>query len=337
MNPTIETGLKSLVESTTTAMVRPRYEGCNIGTWIGFKHNNFLVEEAVLEHFRSAGLSSRRLYEEFGLGLDLVSIDTRIQTSLHLDDLVTATVVPTTRDGDDRFGFKVTLTVDRDGTPTKAISSKVAVQLRIDDVFPGAEAPAPLAPYSVHRIGGADTAPVTTPARAGRLDDGDRGRGDSGADDPVMAQLLAGRNAVGWKWRIPYFYVHFTRRMQMNGYLRHMEEVVDRFLAERGISIRTMLDQRAWIPAATHSKIELVEEAHMEEDLYTVYAVEDIFKDLLYRSRMETYVVRDGVPVLTSQGEITHGYAVIEGRDDWRLVSFDDAVQQAFRGTPVTP
>jgi hypothetical protein len=49
-------------------------------------------------------------------------------------------------------------------------------------------------------------------------------------------QLTAGRNAYAWKWRIPYFYCHFTERMQMSGYLRQMEEVVDLFLADRGVS-----------------------------------------------------------------------------------------------------
>src|SRR5439155_17998539 len=160
---------------------------CNIGTWIGFKHNNYLVEEAVLAHFRAAGLPSRDLLERYGLGLDLVALDTRIITALHLDDLVSATVTPlSTKDG--RLGFAVALTVDRDGTPIKAVTSKVAVQLRADDIHPAGPVPDPLVPYAVHRLG--EDRPVS--------------RG-IGGDDTLRA-LIGGRNAVWWKWRIPYFY-----------------------------------------------------------------------------------------------------------------------------------
>jgi hypothetical protein len=70
----------------------------------------------------------------------------------------------------------------------------------------------------------------------------------------------------------------------------------------------------------------------MEEDLYTIYTVEDIFKDFTYRSRMDTYVVRDGRLVQTSTGTITHGYAVIENREDWKLVPFDTRVVAALKG-----
>ena len=67
-----DTAVKVLVTRETTATLRPRYEGSNISTWIGFKHINYLVEEAVLEHFRASGLPARGLYEAHGLGLDIV-------------------------------------------------------------------------------------------------------------------------------------------------------------------------------------------------------------------------------------------------------------------------
>jgi len=94
MSDVTETQVKTLLETPTRVQLRPRFEGSNICTWIGFKHDNYLVEEAILEHFRSADLSTRKLYEELGLGLDFVEMDVRILSSLHLDDLVTADVVP---------------------------------------------------------------------------------------------------------------------------------------------------------------------------------------------------------------------------------------------------
>lgn len=327
MTAVAESITHALLTTPTTVALRPRYEGNNICTWIGFKHVNYLVEEAVLEHFRAAGLASRRLYEDFGLGVDLVAIDTRILNAFHLDDVGIATVRPTVADGSDKLTFAVTIV--KDGGETKDVTAKVTVALRKDSyIEPTDDYPADLGRFVVDRIATAEPG-----AEVAVLDNTElgAGRGTSAADDPVLRHLTAGRNSFGWKWRIPYPYCHNNERLQMSGYLRQMEEVVDLFLADRGISIKTLLDDRRWIPVVPHSKIEFLDEALMEEDLYTVYTVEEIFKDFTYRSRMDTYVVRDGRLVQTSTGTITHGYAVIENRRDWKLVPFDQRVLDAFR------
>lgn len=327
MTAVAESTTYALLTDATQVALRPRYEGNNICTWIGFKHVNYLVEEAVLEHFRRAGLSSRYLYEEFGLGLDIVSIDTRILNAFHLDDVAVATVQPKIVPGSDRLTFAVTII--KHGGETKDVTSKVTVALRRDTYIEPTDAcPAELARFVVTKIGGAEPGELVEVARDTPLS---AGRGTTAGDDPVLAQLTAGRNAFGWKWRIPYPYCHNNERLQMSGYLRQMEEVVDLFLADRGISIKTLLDDRRWIPVVPHSKIEFLDEALMEEDLYTIYTVEEIFKDFTYRSRMDTYVVRNGRLVQTSTGTITHGYAVIENRRDWKLVPFDQRVLDAFR------
>jgi acyl-CoA thioesterase FadM len=306
----------ALLGSSTDIRLRPHYEGSNICTWIGFKHVNYLVEEAVLEHFRRAGLPARSLYDDHGLGVDIVDLDTRIPAALHMDDDVRAAV--TGIGGDDELRFAVALFVERDGAAVKAASSKVRVVLREDD-WHGDPAPPPpeLARFAAARIGPPDEPPAPG-----------RGAPDGEA---WLERLTAGENAFGWRWRIPYFYCHFTQRMQMSGYLRQMEEVVDLFLADRGISIWDLLDNRRWIPVVPHSRIEMLDEALMEEELYTVYTVEQIFKDFTYTSRMDCYVVRDGRLLKMATGTITHGYAVIENRRDWNLVHFDERVQGALR------
>ncbi|HEY4022438.1 MAG TPA: thioesterase family protein [Pseudonocardiaceae bacterium] len=325
----LTTARKALLESASTVTLRPRYEGNNICTWIGFKHVNYLVEEAVLDHFRSAGLSTRRLFEEFGLGLDIVGIDSRILNAFHLDDAATAEVNPAAvRDG--VLTFKVTMS--KEGSSGKDVTSTVKVRLRRETYVDSTnDVPEELAPYAVDHIGGSEP---SEPGDAVTVADNtalSQGRGTTGAD-PVLAHLIGDSNAVGWKWRIPYPYCHYNERLQMSGYLRQMEEVVDLFLAERGISIKTLLDDRRWIPVVPHSKITMLDEVYMEEDLYTVYTVEHIFKDFTYQSRMDGYVVRDGRLVHTATGTITHGYAVIENRRDWSLVNFDERVLAALRG-----
>ncbi|UFR03543.1 hypothetical protein KBP30_21290 [Streptomyces sp. Go40/10] len=327
---TLAVRLKRLLGDETTVALRPRYEGSNICTWIGFKHVNYLVEEAVLDHFRTAELPARELFEEYGLGLDLVELDTRIAHALHMDDLVEATVAPATKDDDDALRFRVTLTVVRDGERLRAATSKVRVLLVPDEYLDAAAPAAELARFTARAPEPEPAGPAPAPAANTSLAEG---RGTS-AGDPVLEQLTAGENAFGWKWRIPYPYCHFTERIQMSGYLRQMEEVVDLFLADRGISIKQLLDDRRWIPVVPRSSVRILDHALMEEDLYTVYTVEEVYKEHTYTSRMDCYVVRDGQLVKTATGHITHGYAVIENRRDWSLVGFDERVLNAFHGRP---
>jgi len=300
---------------TTTVRLRPRYEGSNICTWIGFKHVNYLVEEAVLDHLRQRGFPAGQLYERFGLCTDITDLDTKILTAFHIDDLATATVSQVEWDGPE-LRLAVEFTVDRGEPvkPVKAVKSKVSVSLRLDPHgFDAEPAPAELAPHVVAHIS-APNEPILL-----------------GEADPLDL-LTAGRNAFGWVWRMPYFYCHFTERVQMSGYLRQMEEILDLFVEDRGVSIKKLLDEQNWIPVVPHSRITFLDEAKMEEDLYTVFTVENVFKRFTFTARMDCYVLRDGVLVPTATGKITHGWAVIENRADWRLVDFDDRLTDALTG-----
>ena len=300
----------TLLGSPTTVALRPRFEGSNICTWIGFKHVNYLVEEAVLEHFRRHDLAARGLYERHGLGLDIVDIDTRILHALHMDDEVRAEVTNTTRPDDREVALGVVIHVERDGEPVKAVTSKVRALLRADtwNGLAAEPAPAELERFTVPRI-----RREPPPALAGHLP-----REGGGANDFL------------WKWRIPYFYCHFVERIQMSGYLRLMEEVVDLFLADRGVSIKTLLDRQRWIPVVPRSSISMLDEALMEEEIHTVFTVEDVFKDFTYTARVDCYVPRGDRLLHTATGRITHGYAVIENRRDWSLVSLDGRMLDAL-------
>jgi acyl-CoA thioesterase FadM len=298
----------------TVLDLRPRYEGTNIGTWIGFKHINYLVEEAVLGHFRAHGHPAGAVYERYGLCVDLVHLDTKIAHALRIDDLVTATVRPVGVD-DGQLRLAVELTVDRAGA-TRAARARVGVSLRYDPRgWPAEPVPAALATIVVERLGR-----PATPIAAG--------------DDP-LSTLLAGRNGFGWVARTPYYHCHFTERVQMSGYLRQLEAAFDLFMADRGVSVQRMLDERNWIPFVPHSSVTFLDEARMEEDLYTVFVVEDIFKRFTFSARMDCYVLRDGRLVPTATGRITHGWAVLASRSDWGLVSFDDEILRALSGPRV--
>ncbi|HZN18975.1 MAG TPA: thioesterase [Micromonosporaceae bacterium] len=309
----------SLLTRSTTSVLYPRYEGANICTWIGFKHVNYLVEEAVLNHFRDCGLPPRMLYEDYGLGLDLVDLDTRISRALHLDDTVVARVVPVDGGPGGPLAFRVTLEVQ--GVAGRAVSAKVGACLRVDTYIDASgEPPADLTRFAVPRLGA---------HRNGSTAERD------GGPEPTLPTTEG--NAFGWRWRIPYQYCHFNDRLHMSGYLRQVEAVVDLFLADRGISIRSLLDERRWIPVVPHSRIQILDEAVMEEELLTLFTVEDVVKNLTYTARTDFYVERAGRPVLTATGRITHGYAVVENRRDWRLVPFDARVMGAITATAAGP
>lgn len=293
----------ALFDDVTTTQLRPRYEGSNIGSWIGFKHINYLAEEAVLEHFRVAGRSARALYEDHGLCVEIVDLDTRISTGFRMDDLVDAVVRPRTSGGE--LAFEVSLAVGR----RKAAKSKVRVLLRRDcqDV----PAPAPLLPFVVDRIARTERKPAPIPS---------------------LDELTGNSRSFVWRWRVPYPYCHFSSRVQLSGHLRLLEEVVDLFLADRGVSIGTLLAERNWIPVVPHSSIAVLDEVVMEEDVYTVFTVENIFRKVTFLARMDAYVLRDGALLRAATGHITHGYAEIVGRTDFHLTELDERVLTALGG-----
>jgi hypothetical protein len=309
---------------STECLLRPRFEGVNICTWIGFKHVNYLVEEALLDHLRQLGLSSRSLFEEFGVGVDIIDIDTRILHALHVDDETVAQVTTTVADG--AISARVVLLVPGQGAPRKAVTAKVTAVLRRDTRHSGDVRPLPArwAAAVVDEIGANEVITAVTDVELAGA--GGRGQVTQQIDDRL---LIGNGPAVLWHWRIPYFYCHHTVRLQMSGLLRQMEEVVDLFLAERGASIRTLLDDQDWIPVVPHSRIRMVGEALMEEELITVFQVESVFKTSTYTSRMDCYARRGNDLVLVATGVITHGYAVIQGRTDWTLVEFDERLLRA--------
>ncbi|MFK0143764.1 hypothetical protein ACIQUZ_01625 [Streptomyces griseus] len=327
MGPTPHPAVTALLETPTTGRLRPLFEGNNISFAIGFKHINYVAEAAVLNHFREAGLPVGELYRRFGLGFDVVDLHSRLGALLAVDDEVEAVVTPVTEDGADRLRFKVEQFVERDGKRVKCAGSTILVALRIDDHITAEEPwPAGLERFTTARLGDGERLEIAaTPRPYGEFT---AGRGATA--DPVLNEVIGETNAFGWRWRMGYFYCHFNERVQMSGFLRVMEEVEDLFLADRGLAIKEVLDTRGWIPVVTRSRIELLDETVMEEELYTVYTVENVFKTLLYTCRMDCYVLRDGHLVKTATGSITHGYLHEAAPNQWEMAEFDQPTVEAL-------
>jgi acyl-CoA thioesterase FadM len=120
--------------------------------------------------------------------------------------------------------------------------------------------------------------------------------------------------------------------VQHAGYLRVLEEVVDRFLSARGISVGRLLVERSWIPVVSKVRIQLVSDARMGEAVHTTFVVEEILKGIAYEARMDCYVQRGETLFRTARAWILHGYVVSDGRGAGALAELDDSIIEALNG-----
>jgi acyl-CoA thioesterase FadM len=304
----------------------PRFEGANIGTWIGFKQLYFFLEEALLAYFRERGWGPQYLFQEHGLCLDIVVCRIRLLQPLHIDDVIHANVNVDKRQREGELTLAMQLFVDRAGERQVVLKGTMSVRLLQEPSTHVAQpVPEALAPYVRHEINRNPSSTVTSASCASP-------HGIQHPDDNIVRSFPSYESTTFvWRWRIPYFYCHYSKHIQHSGYIRLLEEVVDLFLADRGLSIRTMLESHSWIPVVSDVRTAIRERAFMEETIYTLYTVEDILKDVSYTARMDCYVLREGEPLLTATSRIVHGYAEIKGHTAG-LARFDAATIAALQG-----
>ena len=285
----------------TTMLCRPRFEGANIRTWIGFKHLMYLVEEVVLQWFRDRGLGPHQLYHAHGLGLELLDVSVQLPALVEVDDEVLATI-----EARGRGRFVVTLHVVGGDRRSLALRGRVTVGL----IRESGEAVRGKPVDELSEF-------VCKEARA---------------PDVAPQQPASGRAPFRWSWRARYFHCHFSDRVQHSAYVRALEAVVDRFLADRGMSIRTMLQCRGWIPVVSRARVQLVAAAHMEETIHTTFTVREIIKESAFDATMNCHVERDGHLVHVATARILHGYAMSRGDRAGSLVVLDPETQATLIG-----
>ncbi|MCG8914804.1 thioesterase family protein [Actinokineospora sp. PR83] len=320
--PDPTTPADSLLEGPAAVRVdRPRYEGANIRTWIGFKHFMYLVEEGVLQYFRERGLGARSLYQSHGLGLEIVEFSAQLPHLLEVDDEVEVVVdlAPRQKPG---YGLALTaqLILLRGDERHLALKGKLRVALVREEHAPAYEpAPAAVAPYVVDGVSGlADAGEEPLTIAPGQT-----------VEDVLTPE---GSNAFLWSWQIPYFYCHFSDRLQHSGYVRAVEEATDRFLRARGLQIGTILRERAWIPVVSRAKVRMVADAYMEEVVHTVFRIQDMIKDISYTATVDHYVQRGDELVRTATGTIMHGYAYSRGELAGTVASIDEQTRAKLFG-----
>jgi acyl-CoA thioesterase FadM len=301
--------------NVSRTVLRPRFEGANIRTWIGFKHLMYLVEEAVLHWFRERGYGPQRLYREFGVGWEIVDCSAQFLSLLEIDDEVTAeaTLVQPGY-------FSVGLRTRRDRECSTLLKAKVRVALVQETSSAEREA----LPESLTAMLVRDVAAASNGAER-------RDLSLKPGQDPESTLTEQNRQLFLWPWRARYVHCHYSDRVQHSAYVRALEEVVDRYLADRGISVGRMLKEYRWIPVVSRARVQALADVHMEETVHTTFAVEEIMKGLTYSARMECYVQRGGTMVHTATATILHGYAASTGPDAGRLQAMDQQTQAALQ------
>ncbi|KWT63506.1 hypothetical protein ADL21_02195 [Streptomyces albus subsp. albus] len=314
--------------SDTATVGRPRYAGINIRTWAGFKQYLHLLEDAVLDHFRRSGHSARRLYEEFGHGLDIVESSGSYSAPICLDQVTRTQLTITEPTPHQGLRLKARMTIDGPERTRPAFRGSARVVLVADRD----RADRPPLPPELRMLATASldalkhpalppestSPPLRPPAAAGT------GAGPAAPDT----------NALLWHRRIPYFHCHYDRRMQHSGYVRVLEDTVDRYLAARGIAVGDHLTTRGWVPVVHRTRIRMLADAFMEENLHVVFAVTDIMRNTLFDARMDCYVRRGGTLIHTATATITHGYAHTAGQHIGTLAELDEPTVKALQGEP---
>jgi len=292
----------------TIIHVTPAFEGSNIRAWIGFKHFLYLVERAVLQWLLDQGHGARELYRDHGLGVEIVDCSALFSAALELDEDVRAEIAARP-DG----RLTVRLTVLRQGRQVTALRATVSVAL-IQERTAEVHRPAP--PALAH-LEAAELSDACAAAGPGRT-----------AEAPGWAEPGGFR----WSWRIPYFYCHYSDRMQHSGFVRALEEAFDRFLADRGISIARLLRERSWIPVVSRTRIQLIAPAYMEETLHTVFRVTGVMRGIMFDARMDCYVQRGPDLVHVATAQILHGYMMSAGESAGAPVQLGPDMVEALTG-----
>jgi acyl-CoA thioesterase FadM len=295
------------------ARLRPRHASANIRTWVGFKQFMCLAEEAVLGWFRDRGWGPQEIYHRYGLGWEVVDSSVQLPAVLELDDEVAAEVGWL---GPGRFGVR--LTVPRDGTVVPVLRGRVAVALVAERPGPAGRpgGPAPAGPPVPDCL-----APLVVPSVAAA----------AGPVEPPPAPA----GPFDWRWRVRYFHCHYSDRVQHGSHVQALEEVVDRFLADRGLSVPRLLAERGWIPVVSRARVRLLADAHLDEQVRTTFAVAEIVKDRGFDGRMDSYVAdpeHPDRPRHVATARILHGYAVSTGADAGRLAALDPDTVAALTG-----
>lgn len=277
----------------TSDSMAPGFEGANIGLWVGFKHFCYLAERALLEYCAATTASVSELVEEEKLGVDLRCMSARLPQPLFVEEEVV-------------FGISSAESQVRNGTVASFTGRTLGKGSR--EVMRGQ------AEYCLRAL-------EPPGSRQGQLV-------DLPDEEPVA---IFGEPLV-WRQQIPYFYCRYSDPVQFDGYVRMVEEGVDRFLSARGLAVPAVLRDRGWIPAVTKFSISSRSPVYMGEDVEVSVWLTDIMAGMLFEFEFDFSVLRGGGKISACRAQITHGYAATAGDSKGSIQRLDPEVRELLRG-----
>lgn len=266
-------------------------EGANIRTWIGFKHFEYVVSDAIAEMLASIGFSSRTLALS-GVRAHVIGSKASLSNVIECGDDIT--VVLDSERVVDEHHLAFDATIINESVKNRALKGTYVVKVEsfIEDGLTGSVTPAD----------------VMGSFAAGELKNSARPRRGSLADGVADAEDVFAVN-----WIVPYYYCDSSRYLAYRGHVRAIESVVDDYLTHVGLFIPEILRTRAWIPVVSRYSIDVARDVEMGTVVTTRFRVDEVLGDLAFNGSWSITAPVDGGDQVVASGVIQHGYAFSRG------------------------
>ena len=283
---------------------RPSSEGANIRAWIGFKHFEYAVADAVSSLLSDAGFGQRDLARS-GVRAQVCGSRAVLTHVIECGDELTVTVSDCRRIDDDRLALDVQIMNVTAGQQ----SLKGTYLVRVKDFEEeGLE-------------GGVSTEEVLGGFPRGELRRSATPRRGTFVSEEGVGLLAA---AFSTDWTVPYYYCESSRYLSYRGHVRALESIVDDYLAAVGLFIPTVLSSRAWIPVVSRYSIDVCSDVDMGSTVRTHFTVDDVLADVAFDASWATTTLgSDGTRRVVASGVIQHGYAYSRGERAGSVVRMD--------------
>lgn len=289
--------------------LHPQNEGANIENYIGFKHLTYLMEEAFINYFREKYLSPNILFKKYGIKLFIKCLNIAIAKAVNVDDEIRINITSLCSN---KYLIKAC-----DNIGNLFFKGEITIHV----IFPCANFDLKLLPPQIEQL----LIDIL-----------------NNENENTYIKLLVNNNcplnvlkeqystAFIYKKRIPYYYCNFTNELHHSGYERIIEEAVDLYLDNRHLSIKTMLDQKNWIPVVSKSSIEIKNTVKMEDTIYIVFTIKNVIFNSIYEAEIKIFkCINDGL-IEVAVGYISHGYSLIKDPQKPELVFIDKQTLNAL-------
>ena len=291
---------------------RPSSEGANIRSWIGFKHFEYIIGEAISMLLAERGFDERSLALS-GVRAHVVGARAALTHVIECGDDVGVVLRDARRIDTDLLAVDAEIFNNRAGQRSLKGTYLVKVEDLVED---GLE-------------GDLTASTVLTSFEKGILKSSKAPRQGSFATDDGPRLFDEAFSTV---WTVPYYYCESSRFLSYRGHIRSLEGVVDDYLASVGLFIPDLLAARAMIPVVSRYSVNVMGDVPMGAVATTYFHVDDILGNAVFdASFATTFVDEAGKRVVAATGVIQHGYAVSRGDGAGTMATMDAEIMASLK------